>query len=114
MTALRVAFAGTPQFAVPALQMLLDSAHSVVGVLTQPDRPRGRGRQLTAGPVKQRALEAGLPLSQSASLRDPAERAALVSWRPDVLVVVAYGILLPAAVLQLPRFGCINIHASLL
>ncbi len=114
MTALRVAFAGTPQFAVPALQALLNSPHTVVGVLTQPDRPRGRGRQLAASAVKELATAAALPLSQPVSLRSSSDQASLRLWQPEVLVVVAYGVLLPPAVLDLPRLGCINIHASLL
>jgi methionyl-tRNA formyltransferase len=114
VTALRVAFAGTPLFAVPALQALLNSPHIVVGVLTQPDRPRGRGRQLAASAVKELATAAALPLSQPDSLRNSSQQATLLGWRPDVLVVVAYGVILPAAVLDLPRLGCINIHASLL
>ena len=111
---LRIAFAGTPEFALPALKALAASAHELVGVLTQPDRPAGRGRSLHASPVKQHALELGLPLAQPARLHSEAERARLFAWRPDVLVVVAYGLILPRAVLELPRLGCINIHASLL
>jgi methionyl-tRNA formyltransferase len=111
---LRVAFAGTPDFAVPALEALLSSGHSVVGVLTQPDRPKGRGRQLAASPVKLAALARDIPVSQPATLRDEGGRTALVAWQPDVLVVVAYGLILPPAVLSLPRIGCLNIHASLL
>ena len=114
MTALRVAFAGTPDFSVPALEALVASRHAVVGVLTQPDRPKGRGRQITAGPVKAAALAHGIPVAQPLSLKDPAGRAELEAWRPDVLVVVAYGLILPPAVLGLPRLGCINIHGSLL
>jgi methionyl-tRNA formyltransferase len=113
---LRVAFAGTPEFALPALAALL--AHQqLVGVLTQPDRPQGRGRKLASTPVKSAALAAGVPLAQPGSLRGDAgeaARAELRSWNPDVLVVVAYGLILPAEVLTLPRFGCLNIHASLL
>jgi methionyl-tRNA formyltransferase len=85
-----------------------------VGVLTQPDRPKGRGRQITAGPVKAAALAHGIAVAQPLSLKDPAGRAELETWRPDVLVVVAYGLILPPAVLGLPRLGCINIHGSLL
>ena len=85
-----------------------------MGVLTQPDRPKGRGRQITAGPVKAAALAHGIPVAQPLSLKDPAGRAELEAWRPDVLVVVAYGLILPPAVLGLPRLGCINIHGSLL
>jgi methionyl-tRNA formyltransferase len=113
---LRVAFAGTPEFALPALAALL--AHQqLVGVLTQPDRPQGRGRKLASSPVKNAALAAGVPLAQPGSLRGAAgeaARAELRRWDPDVLVVVAYGLILPAEVLALPRFGCLNIHASLL
>lgn len=111
---LRVAFAGTPEFAVPALEALARSSHSVVGVLTQPDRPAGRGRGLVAGPVKQHALQLGISVAQPATLRTDAERAVLASWKCDLLVVVAYGLLLPPEALSLPRLGCLNIHASLL
>lgn len=111
---LRVAFAGTPQFAVPALAALLASRHTVVGVLTQPDRPKGRGRQLAAGPVKQLAEAHALHLAQPATLRSEAGLAAVTMLSADVLVVVAYGQILPPEVLRLPRLGCVNIHASLL
>jgi methionyl-tRNA formyltransferase len=110
---LRTAFAGTPQFALPALEALR-AHHQIVGVLTQPDRPGGRGRHLTASPVKRAALAARLPLAQPATLRSEAARRQLADWAPEVLVVVAYGLLLPPEVLALPRFGCLNIHASLL
>jgi len=110
---LRVAFAGTPEFALPALAALRQH-HEIVGVLTQPDRPSGRGRRLTSSPVKDAALAAALPLAQPSTLKDDAALAQLASWRPEVLVVVAYGLLVPSAVLSLPRFGCINLHASLL
>ncbi len=110
---LRVAFAGTPQFAVPVLLALRQSRHSLVGVLTQPDRPKGRGRQLTASPVKLAAQDS-VPVRQPAALRQPADWAPLLEWRPDVLVVVAYGLILPQPVLDLPPLGCINVHASLL
>src|SRR5262245_60063320 len=114
MTSLRIAFAGTPHFALPALRALLASRHRVVGVLTQPDRPAGRGRELRASPVKLLAHDAGLPVSQPESLRAPEGRAALEQWAPELLVVVAYGLILPAPVLALPRLGCLNIHGSLL
>ncbi len=114
MEALRVVFAGTPEFALPALDALASGGQRLVGVLTQPDRPAGRGRALRASPVKQRALSLGLPVAQPEKLKSDAELAALREWRPDLLVVVAYGLLLPPAVLALPRLGCINIHASLL
>jgi len=114
MTSLRIAFAGTPQFALPALRALLDSPHRVVGVLTQPDRPAGRGRELRASPIKLLAAERGVPVAQPATLRTPEAMAPLREWSPDLLVVVAYGLILPAGVLALPRLGCLNIHGSLL
>jgi methionyl-tRNA formyltransferase len=111
---LRVAFAGTPDFALPAFHALVGSRHTVVGVLTQPDRPKGRGRQLAASPVKVAAQACGVPVSQPVTLKTEADRADLAAWQPDVLVVVAYGLILPRAALDLPRLGCVNIHASLL
>jgi methionyl-tRNA formyltransferase len=114
LNSLRIAFAGTPHFALPALNALLRSRHSVVGVLTQPDRPAGRGRTLRASPVKLLAGERGLPIAQPATLKTEEGRAALASWQPELLVVVAYGLLLPKAVLTMPRLGCLNIHGSLL
>jgi len=110
---LRVVFAGTPEFALPALEALLGH-HSVAGVLTQPDRPSGRGRQLTASAVKTFAVAQRLPVLQPATLRDPEARTRLVAWDPEVIVVVAYGLMLAREVLALPRCGCLNIHASLL
>ena len=114
MTSLRIAFAGTPQFALPALRALLDSEHRIVGVLTQPDRPAGRGRDLRASPIKLLAAERGVPVAQPSTLKTPEGMSALGEWAPDLLVVVAYGLILPAAVLSLPRYGCLNIHGSLL
>jgi methionyl-tRNA formyltransferase len=111
---LRVAFAGTPGFALPAFHALAGSRHTLVGVLTQPDRPKGRGRQPAASPVKLAARSHGLPVSQPVTLSTEADRADLAAWQPDVLVVVAYGLILPRAALDLPRLGCVNIHASLL
>ncbi|HEY6454474.1 MAG TPA: methionyl-tRNA formyltransferase [Steroidobacteraceae bacterium] len=111
---LRVAFAGTPQFAVPALQALLASRHTVVGVLTQPDRPKGRGRPLTCSPIKALALSAGLAVSQPTTLRTAAALEAVGALAADLMVVVAYGQILPRELLQVPRLGCVNIHASLL
>jgi methionyl-tRNA formyltransferase len=113
MTRLRVAFAGTPEFAVPTLRSLMDSSHELVGVLTQPDRPSGRGRHLTPSPVKV-AVAASVPVAQPITLKSPDDRAPLAGWRPDVLVVVAYGLILPKAALEIPRLGCVNVHASLL
>jgi methionyl-tRNA formyltransferase len=114
VSGLRVAFAGTPEFALPAFHALAGSRHQLVGVLTQPDRPKGRGRQLAASPVKLAALERGVPVSQPVTLKTEVDRADLAAWQPDVLVVVAYGLILPRAALDLPRLGCVNIHASLL
>ncbi len=111
---MRIAFAGTPEFAVPPLAALLRSPHAVVGVLTQPDRPAGRGRQLAQSAVKQFALAQGLEVAQPPTLRSEAGRAPLAAWAPDVLVVVAYGLILPPEALAIPRLGCVNIHASLL
>jgi methionyl-tRNA formyltransferase len=108
----RIAFAGTPEFAVPSLRAIVATGASVPLVLTQPDRPAGRGRRLTPSPVKELAVELGLPLAQPATLREPS--AILQRERPDLMVVVAYGLLLPRALLDWPRLGCINLHASLL
>jgi folate-dependent phosphoribosylglycinamide formyltransferase PurN len=111
---LRLVFAGTPEFAVPAFEACLASGAEVVAVYTQPDRPAGRGRKLWASPVKQAALAAGVPVEQPQTLRDKAVREQLAAQAPDLLVVVAYGLILPKSVLALPRFGCWNVHASLL
>ncbi|HEX8964653.1 MAG TPA: methionyl-tRNA formyltransferase [Rhodocyclaceae bacterium] len=111
---MRVAFAGTPEFARVALEAVLAAGFEVPLVLTQPDRPAGRGMQLHASPVKQLAAARGIPVAQPERLRDPATHAPLVDAAPDVLVVAAYGLILPQAVLDIPRLGCINIHASLL
>ena len=111
---LRIIFAGTPDFSVPALEGLLTSTHEVVAVYTQPDRPAGRGRRLTASPVKQTAEAAGVPVHQPASLRDDAAAQQLQELSPDLMVVVAYGLILPQRVLDIPRLGCVNIHASIL
>ncbi|MEQ1581876.1 MAG: methionyl-tRNA formyltransferase [Steroidobacteraceae bacterium] len=111
---LNIAFAGTPAFAVPALESLLRSRHRVVTVYTQPDRPAGRGRQLQVSPVKDCALRHDIPVEQPLTLRDDSARERLASCQVDVMVVVAYGLILPPAVLATPRLGCLNIHASLL
>lgn len=111
----RIVFAGSPEFAVPALERLALSRHHVVAVLTQPDRPAGRGRQVQMSPVKRCALGHGLPLLQPVSLkRDEGVVARLRELAPDLIVVIAYGLILPPAVLAIPPRGCINIHASLL
>lgn len=111
---LAIAFAGTPDFALPALDAIAASQHRLAVIYTQPDRPAGRGQRLTASPVKERGLALGVPIEQPLTLRDPAAAATLAAFAPDVMVVVAYGLLLPAAVLAVPRLGCLNIHASLL
>ena len=111
---LKVAFAGTPEFAAVTLDALLNSEHQVVGVLTQPDRPSGRGRKLTASAVKLRALEAGVPVLQPLSLRNQEALDSVAALEADVLVVVAYGLILPTDILSLPSLGCLNIHGSLL
>jgi methionyl-tRNA formyltransferase len=111
---LRIVFAGTPQFSVPALDALQAAGHAIVAVYTQPDRPAGRGRGVAASPVKQRAFALGLPVEQPASLKPPDAQARLAAIAPDLMVVVAYGLILPQAVLDIPRLGCLNIHASLL
>ncbi len=111
--AARIVFAGTPEFAVPALDALADW-QLPVAVYTQPDRPAGRGRQLTASPVKERARVLGIQVRQPQSLSNSMATAALRDLRPDVMVVVAYGLILPREILAVPRRGCINIHASLL
>lgn len=109
----RVLYMGTPDFAVPALRALADR-HRIVGVLSQPPRPSGRGQKLQRSPVHRAADELGLPVRTPLTLRDPVELAALADWRPEVAVVAAYGLILPPPVLSLPRHGCLNIHASLL
>jgi len=111
---LRVVFFGTPAFAVPTLEALLASRHTVVGVVTQPDRPRGRGKRVSDAPVKAVARASGLPVIQPDRLRDPAILDTLRGWQPDLGVVAAYGKLIPDEVLNLPRHGMINVHASLL
>lgn len=111
---MRIIFAGTPEFAVPALQSLIDEPHEICAVYTQPDRPSGRGRRVHPSPVKVVALDAGVPVCQPSTLRDLEVQQRLDGWAADLMVVVAYGLLLPLAVLRAPRLGCINVHASLL
>jgi methionyl-tRNA formyltransferase len=110
----RLVFAGSPEFALPGLRAVADSGHELVAVLTQPDRPSGRGRRLVAGPVKALALELGVPVLQPDTLKTVESQAALREFAPDLVVVIAYGLLLPPAVLSIPQRGCINVHASLL
>jgi methionyl-tRNA formyltransferase len=110
----RIVFMGTPQFAVPSLQRLADSPHSVVGVVTQPDRPSGRGQLLRPSPIKELARNLGVPVLQPDRARSPEFFEQLRKLLPDIVVVVAYGQILPAAVIAVPPMGCINAHASLL
>lgn len=113
-SSLSVLFAGTPEFAVPTLDALVRSSHRVLAVYTQPDRPAGRGRHVAASPVKRFAAEHDLPLEQPATFKDETTVRRLASWSADVMIVVAYGLLLPQPVLSAPRRGCLNVHASLL
>lgn len=109
---MRLVFMGTPDFAVPSLKVLREAGHDICGVVTQPDRPRGRGQNTRPTPVKENALEAGLPVSQSRSNEELLR--ILKQWRPERIIVVAYGRILPQSILELPPGGCINVHASLL
>ncbi|MBJ2245910.1 methionyl-tRNA formyltransferase [Pseudomonas haemolytica] len=111
---LRIVFAGTPEFAAEHLKALLASPYDIVAVYTQPDRPAGRGQKLMPSPVKQLALEHNIPVMQPPTLRNAEAQAEMAALKPDLLVVVAYGLILPQAVLDIPRLGCINSHASLL
>jgi len=110
----RLVFAGTPEFALVSLQALVRAGHNVVAVYTQPDRPAGRGRKLTASPVKRYAMEHGIRVMQPASLRNDEAARDLEALNPDVLIVAAYGLILPQNVLDVPQFGCLNVHASVL
>lgn len=111
---MRILFMGTPDFAVPSLQMLIDSPHEVVGVLTQPDKPQGRKQILTPPPVKSLALAHNIPVHQPATLKNDAIAELLNETQPDLIIVVAYGKILPKYVLDFPRLGCVNVHGSLL
>ena len=113
-TPLKVVFAGTPDFAARHLQGLIDSPHQIVLVMSQPDRPAGRGKRLQPSPVKAMALDAGLPIWQPTLLKSADSEAILSQYEADILVVVAYGLILPAAILGIPKLGCLNVHASLL
>src|SRR3990167_528132 len=111
---MKIIFAGTPKFAVPTLQALLQSQHEIVAVLTQPDRPAGRGQHLHASPIKQLAEKNKLSLLQPKTLRDLNTQHDIKKLNPDVMIVVAYGLILPQPVLDIPEYGCVNIHPSLL
>lgn len=114
MTPLRIVFMGTPHFACPTLQMLIERGETVVAVVTQPDRPKGRGQQLQAPPVKELAMQHGIPVMQPLKVRVPEAVAQIRAYAPDLIVVVAFGQILPQSLLEIPRYGCINVHASLL
>jgi methionyl-tRNA formyltransferase len=111
---MNLVFAGTPEFAVPALKALLDAGHRILAVYTQPDRPAGRGRKLGVSAVKSFALEHSLRLHQPLTLKSETEAATLRALDPDAMIVIAYGLILPSSILTTPRYGCINVHASLL
>lgn len=114
MSKLRLCFAGTPAFAAAHLSALLQAGHNIVAVYTQPDRPSGRGKKLQASPVKELAVKNGIDVYQPASLRSSEQEHTLSSLKPDLLIVVAYGLILPKTILDIPEHGCINLHASLL
>lgn len=109
---MNLVFAGTPEFAVPALRALIEAGHRILAVYTQPDRPAGRGRRLTQSPVKEFALAHGIEVRQPTTLKGEAEAAALRAIKPDAMIVIAYGLLLPKSILEIPKHGCINVHAS--
>ncbi len=111
---MKIIFAGTPEFSAVALQTLLESEHEIIAVYTQPDRPAGRGRKLKASPVKALAMVQNIPVFQPVSLKDEAAQKELAELQADLMIVVAYGLILPKAVLQTPLYGCLNIHASIL
>jgi methionyl-tRNA formyltransferase len=111
---MKIIFAGTPEFAVPALKSLIDEGHQVAMVLTQPDRPSGRGMKLKASPVKQLAVSHNIPVFQPEALKDTTVQARIAEEQADVMIVAAYGLIIPTSVLNMPRYGCYNIHASLL
>lgn len=111
---MRIVFMGTPDFAIPSLKALLESPYEVVGVVCQPDKPKGRGKVLASPPIKVLALERGLPLLQPEKMRAPGVLETLKQWDPDLIAVTAFGRILPKEILALPRFRCVNVHASLL
>ncbi|MEH6456907.1 MAG: methionyl-tRNA formyltransferase [Cocleimonas sp.] len=114
MKPLKIIYAGTPDFAVPALEALVESQHEVVAVYTQPDRPAGRGRKVQFGPIKQVAVDEGIEVQQPISFKDEDAEKILADYQCDVMVVAAYGLILPQHILELPKYGCLNIHGSLL
>lgn len=114
MKSLKIIYAGTPDFAVPALKALLESHHQVVAVYTQPDRPAGRGRKVQFGPIKQVALEANIEIQQPLTFKDADTIKTLANYHCDVMIVAAYGLIMPQQILDTPKYGCLNIHGSLL
>lgn len=111
---MRIVFMGTPDFSVPALEALVKGGHQVIAAVTQPDKPKGRGKAVLMTPVKEKALEMGIPVYQPVKVREPEFVKMLADLAPDVIVVVAFGQILPKSILEIPRYGCVNIHASLL
>lgn len=111
---MKVVFMGTPDFSVPVLQALIESEHEVAAVVTQPDKPKGRGKEMQPTPVKAAALAAGITVYQPVKVREPEFVQVLMELQPDVIVVVAFGQILPKSILELPQYGCVNVHASLL
>jgi methionyl-tRNA formyltransferase len=111
---MRIVFMGTPEFAVPSLEALLQSEDTVVGVVTQPDKPKGRGQTMATSPIKQVAEKAGVPILQPLKMKDPAFLDALRAWQPDFIAVTAFGRILPPVILEMPPKGCVNVHGSLL
>ena len=114
MAPLRVIFAGTPKFSASHLEAVIKSSHKIIAVYTQPDRPSGRGKKVVSSPIKSLANRENLPLCQPVSLRSQEERNKIFELKPDVIVVVAYGLILPKEILEIPQYGCVNVHASLL
>ena len=110
---MRIVFMGTPDFSVPALEALVKGGHQVIAAVTQPDKPKGRGKAVLMTPVKEKALEMGIPVYQPVKVREPEFVKTLADLAPDVIVVVAFGQILPKSILEIPRYGCVNIHASL-
>ena len=111
---MRIVFMGTPEFAVPSLEALLQSEDTLVGVVTQPDKPKGRGQAMAISPIKQLADKAGVPILQPLKMKDPAFLDALRAWQPDLIAVTAFGRILPPVILEMPPKGCVNVHGSLL
>lgn len=111
---MRIVFMGTPDFSVPTLRCLIESKHEVVGVVTQPDKPKGRGGKVQYTPVKELAVEHDIPVLQPVKIKEKEAFEALKTWKPDAIVVVAFGQILPKEILELPQYGCLNVHASLL